>query len=120
MGLRKYTFIGFFSPVDNQPIVNLGKAGSAIPVKFGLGDDRGLNVLATGYPKSQVVQCNSADLVDGVEQTVSPGSTTLSYDRGSGRYQYVWKTDKAWAGTCRQFVVQLRDGTIRRAAFKFN
>jgi hypothetical protein len=36
----RYTFTGFFSPVDNPPTVNVAKAGSAIPVKFSLGGNR--------------------------------------------------------------------------------
>jgi extracellular elastinolytic metalloproteinase len=31
----------------------------------------------------------------------------------------VWKTNKAWAGTCRQLIVTLVDGTSHRADFKF-
>jgi hypothetical protein len=31
----------------------------------------------------------------------------------------VWKTDKAWVGTCRVFVLGLNDGTLHRANFKF-
>ncbi|MGH8468315.1 MAG: PxKF domain-containing protein [Gammaproteobacteria bacterium] len=30
-----------------------------------------------------------------------------------------WKTSKAWAGTCRQLVVRLNDGTEHKASFKF-
>ncbi|MGE5603197.1 MAG: lamin tail domain-containing protein, partial [Nitrososphaerales archaeon] len=36
-------FTGFFQPVDNLPTLNTVKAGSAIPVKFGLGGVKGLN-----------------------------------------------------------------------------
>lgn len=120
VGMLSYTFSGFFSPVDNLPIVNVAKAGSAIPVKFGLGGDRGMNIFATGYPKSQLVACSATDPVDGIEQTVSPGAATLSFSSGSGTYQYVWRTEKGWAGTCRQFVMKLLDGTSSRATFKFN
>jgi len=31
----------------------------------------------------------------------------------------VWKTEKGWANSCRQLVVKLNDGTIKRANFKF-
>jgi hypothetical protein len=31
----------------------------------------------------------------------------------------VWKTNKAWAGTCRQLVVKLADDTYYRAYFQF-
>jgi hypothetical protein len=37
----------------------------------------------------------------------------------SGLSTYVWKTDKAWAGTCRQLVIWFVDGTVARATFKF-
>jgi hypothetical protein len=36
-----------------------------------------------------------------------------------GRYTYAWKTDRSWAGTCRQFIVLLMDGTYHRANFAF-
>jgi len=32
---------------------------------------------------------------------------------------YVWKTDSAWAGTCRQLLVTLNDGTQHIAYFQF-
>jgi hypothetical protein len=31
----------------------------------------------------------------------------------------VWKTDRRWAGTCRQFMLKLKDGTVKRADFRF-
>jgi hypothetical protein len=31
----------------------------------------------------------------------------------------VYRTDKAWSGTCRRFVVRLDDGTVHRADFAF-
>jgi hypothetical protein len=34
-------------------------------------------------------------------------------------YTYVWKTDKSWAGTCRQLTVRVNDGTDHLANFKF-
>src|SRR5262249_27214781 len=47
-----YTFSGFFQPVDNLPTVNSVKAGSAIPVKFSLDGNQGLNIFAAGSPTS--------------------------------------------------------------------
>jgi hypothetical protein len=114
-----WPFEGFFSPVNNQPTLNRVNAGRAIPIKFSLGGDRGLGVLADGYPKSQDVACDSTAPVDGVEETVSADSSGLSYDAASGRYVYVWKTDRAWAGTCRQLVLKLEDGSTHRVTFTF-
>jgi len=57
--------------------------------------------------------------VDGVEETVSAGGSSLSYDASTGQYRYVWKTDKLWAGSCRQLVLQFDDGQQQRATFQF-
>jgi Big-like domain-containing protein len=115
-----YTFSGFFPPVQNSPILNGAKAGSAIPIKFSLNGDQGLNILAEGYPTSQQVNCaNVGTLQNMPTETVSPGASTLSYDAASNQYTYVWKTDKAWAGTCRQFVLRLTDGSIQIPYFQF-
>ena len=55
-----------------------------------------------------------------IEETVTAGNSSLQYDPGTQRYIYVWKTDKAWAGTCRQLIVKLIDGTEHSALFQFN
>lgn len=114
-----YAFTGFFQPVDNLPFVNSVKAGQAIPVKFSLGGNQGLNIFEPGYPKSQQIACDSTAPVDGIEETVTAGSSSLSYDASTDTYTYVWKTEKPWANTCRQLVVKLNDGTFHRANFKF-
>jgi hypothetical protein len=112
-----YNFTGFFPPVDNLPTFNEVKAGSAVPVRFSLSGDRGLGIFATGYPKSEVITCDSTSPVDGIEEVAS--GSGLSYEATTDNYIYVWKTNKSWAGTCRQFVIQLNDGTFHRAIFKF-
>jgi hypothetical protein len=114
-----YSFSGFFPPVDNPPTVNTAKAGSAIPIKFSVGGDFGLNIFATLYPKSQPVACESGAPQDDLEQTATPGSSSLSYDSTTDTYAYVWKTSKAWAGTCRQFIVKLNDATEHVVLFSF-
>jgi hypothetical protein len=87
-----------------------------VPVKFSLGGYQGLNIFATGYPASQTIVCNTSAGLDAIEQTVTAGSSSLSYDATSDQYTYVWKTDKSWAaGTCRQLTVQLNDGTSQTA-----
>jgi hypothetical protein len=114
-----YAFNGFFSPIDNPPVLNSIKGGQGIPVKFGLGSNLGLNVLAVGYPNAQQITCNTSAPLDVVEETVTAGSSSLSYDASTGRYVYVWKTNKAWAGTCRKLVVRLADGTDHTAIYRF-
>jgi hypothetical protein len=116
-----YAFTGFFSPVDKLPTFNVVKAGQAVPVKFSLRGNQGLNIFATGYPTSLTIQCtDNTGLYDAIEETVTAGGSSLSYDAASDRYTYVWKTDKAWpANTCRQFVIKFVDGSYERANFQF-
>ncbi|MBD0326526.1 MAG: PxKF domain-containing protein, partial [Pyrinomonadaceae bacterium] len=51
--------------------------------------------------------------------TVTAGSSSLSYDAASDQYIYTWKTESSWAGTCRQLVITLKDGTVHVANFRF-
>ncbi|MFF2388537.1 PxKF domain-containing protein [Agromyces sp. NPDC058104] len=113
-----YDFDGFFRPVDMGGVVNSVKAGSAVPMKFSLGGDQGLDIIADGYPKVVFTACGAA-AVDAIETTVTAGGSSLSYDAVTGQYVYVWKTQKSWAGTCGTFELQLDDGVTRTAKFKF-
>ena len=112
-------FTGFFAPVNNLPTVNTANAGRAIPIKFSLGGNRGLNILAAGYPQARQVSCNSGGLQDPVEETLTAGNAGLTYDAVTGLYSYVWKTNKAWAGTCWLLTLRLIDGTDHSASFAF-
>jgi len=113
-----YSFGGFMQPVDARPTLNSMKAGAAVPVKFSLGGNHGMNIFAAGYPKSQSIACDSMADVDGIETTVTAGGSSLAYDAASATYTYVWKTEKGWAGTCRQLVLGFADGSVQRANFK--
>jgi uncharacterized repeat protein (TIGR01451 family) len=114
-----YNFTGFFSPVANLPTLNSVKAGSAIPVKFSLSGNKGLNIFLVGAPDSQQIACDTGAPVSNLDATVTAGGSSLSYDASSDQYNYVWKTDSAWVGTCRQLVLGLKDGSARYARFKF-
>lgn len=114
----QFTFTGFFPPVDNQPIINTVNAGRAIPIKFSLNGYQGLDIFSAGYPASVAVACGTS-AEDAIEQTVTAGGSSLSYDATTDQYTYVWKTDKVWANTCRTFVLKLSDGSYYRANFKF-
>jgi hypothetical protein len=114
-----YGFTGFFDPVKNPTVVNQMKAGQAVPLKFSLGGDQGLNIFALNFPQSRKIACDTQLLIDPVEQTITAGSSSLSYDSATGIYTYVWKTEKSWAGTCRQLSVQFIDGQTYTLNFTF-
>jgi hypothetical protein len=119
-----YVFHGFFQPVENDNKWNAAQAGSAIPVKFDLSGNQGLSIFASGHPKVTLVTCPTASTsVDSIEETVAATNSGLQYDGTVnppiGQYIYVWKTDKAWASTCRQLDVKFVDGTMYSARFQF-
>ncbi len=55
-----WPFTGFSSPVDNLPTVNKANAGQAIPIKFSLGGDRGLDIFKPGCPRRSPCPATSA------------------------------------------------------------
>ena len=112
-----FTFSGFFSPVKNPPNLNDATGGSTVPMKFSLGGDAGLSIFAAGFPQSQTVNCSTGAPIGAVETTVG----TLQYDPVSGRYTYHWKTQKSWAGTCRQLTMTFADsaGTSATVRYRF-
>ncbi|HYC36971.1 MAG TPA: PxKF domain-containing protein [Usitatibacter sp.] len=116
---RAFAFAGFYAPVENTPTFNLRNAGSSVPLKFSLGADHGLAVIAAGYPASLAVACDGGAGSEALDEAAGTGAEGLTFDASSGRYQYVWKTQKSWEGSCRQFVIRFTDGTERRASFKF-
>lgn len=111
-----YDFKGFNQPLQNPPPFNKATAGGIVAVSFSLGGNQGLAIFASGYPASAEMQCGSATQLTIGLPTVG-ASPVLVY--GGGRYTYQWKTPKTWAGTCRQLIVLLADGTYHRANFSF-
>ncbi len=113
-----YAFTGFLQPVDNLPVVNRVNSGRAIPVKFKLGGNQGLDVFQPGSPNSGTYSCG-ASAEDPIEATVTASTSSLSYDAVRDEYTYVWKTETSWANSCRKLVVTLTDGTAHEARFHF-
>jgi len=124
-GLTDYTsyydFIGFEAPVYPEPEVNQANAGQAIPIQFSLNGDQGTDIFNSGYPAVHQVSCSTGDPVNSSTLTDADtsGNSGLQYDASTETYTYVWKTDKAWAGTCQQFILGLNDGSTHTATFQF-
>ena len=114
-----HDFSGFLPPVDGLPVINVVNAGQAIPVKFSLSGDKGLNIFAPSYPISSPVVCDANAPGAVIEETIMAGGSSLSYDALADRYSYVWKTDKAWKGSCRILALRLKDGSNHFAKFRF-
>ena len=111
-----WDFHGFLWPVQNPPKVNRWKAGLPVPIRFSLDGFQGAHPEAPGFPRS--VRCGS----DGEGVQVARGSKrrpVFHYERRGDRYVMLWKTERRWAGTCREFVLKLDDGSVHTARFEF-
>jgi len=113
---------GFQSPINNPPVLNTAKAGSAIPVKWQLPDGHGGFISDLGVVTSitfQKINCAnvSSTLTDPVETTAT-GNTGLRYDFTANKYIYNWQTSKSWAGSCYVFNLLLNDGSKYSANFQ--
>ncbi|MFJ9447007.1 PxKF domain-containing protein [Kitasatospora sp. NPDC101235] len=112
-----YPFGGFQAPVDNPPAVNAVNAGRSVPIKFSLGGNRGLGILAPGQPSVQEADCTTGAPIGSPVPAETAGGSSLQYDPASDTYTWVWKTVKTWAGTCQMFTLGLNDGTTHTALF---
>ncbi|HVL68544.1 MAG TPA: PxKF domain-containing protein [Vicinamibacterales bacterium] len=99
-----FDFGGFLRPLANGA---KQQAGRAIPVKFSLSGNQGLAILARALAVREVA-CGTG-LPSGPDQPADSGG--LHYDAAADHYSLVWKTQKEWAGTCRQLSIVLTDGT---------
>ena len=106
-------------PAAGEPARRDCRPGPAAPslLKFSLGGDQGLGVLAIGFPVSVDVDC--ATLAYGARRIERDGQPRRQRPHlrpaSTGTYTYVWKTEKAWAGSCRIVSVRLVDGTTHEA-----
>ena len=106
-----YGFQGFFSPVDNT-MLNVAKAGQAVPLKFRLVDANGTPItnLSSATVKASSLSCSLGETTDLVEEYAS-GSSGLQ-NLGDGYYQFNWKTPKSYAKSCKTVSLDLGDGRL--------
>ena len=93
-----YAFSGFQPPVNDFPIINIGKAGRTYPVKWQLKDKDGNFVSALTAVKSvglASVLCGTfgAAPADAIEIETT-GETMLRYDTETNQFIYNWKTPR--------------------------
>jgi len=117
-----YGFQGFFSPVNNPPIVNTGKSGKTYPVKFSLVNASGgyissLSAITDIQYKKVACGTFNGDPTDALEATAA-GGTSLRYDTASGQFIYNWQTPSG-AG-CLALFVTTAEGAIHEADFNLS
>jgi hypothetical protein len=95
--------------------LNRWKAGVPVQIRFSLNGYKGRRPEVEGYPRS--IRCGGGDA-----QRIARAAKrrpAFEYVRRLDRYTMVWKTDRDWVGSCREFVLRLDDGSVHTARFQF-
>jgi extracellular elastinolytic metalloproteinase len=109
-------FGGFQPPIQAPPTLNVRDAGSSVPVRFTLSEQGGAPDIAAVFASRQV-DCTTLAPIGTFEPVRTPGSRKLrSVD---DQYQFNWKTEASWIGTCRQLIIRLQDVADPVAYFRF-
>ena len=109
-------------PPGRQPAyVEQGEGGSGYPGEVQPRRRPGVQPLQGGIPESHFDRLSGwRDTVDTIEVYAdTAGGSSLSYDVLTGQYNFVWKTEKAWAGRCFRFEPGLKDGTSHTFEVQF-
>jgi hypothetical protein len=105
----RYEFDGFYSPLVAEPEAVTLRAGDTVPAKFSVDGDHGLDVVSRAAWRPCSVTTNDSSRAAGF----------LTYNAGPDRYTFMWTTERAWAGSCKELLLTLRDGTRHGAYVSF-
>ena len=118
-----FQFIGFDAPITNSPTLNVAQAGQAIPVAFQVLFANGIPDTNLTMPPVSIVfdpaPCTDLDTTSATTIPADASGNSGFQNLGDGNYQFVWKTPKSLSGTCGQLQVNLGDGVLHTADFKF-
>ena len=112
-----FGFSGLSAPIDRPNILNVSKAGQALPLKWRLTDANGDPVTTLSSVKVLVsdMGCASGTSADLVEEYAA-GSSGLQ-NLGDGYYQFNWKSPTSYANSCKSLRLDLGEGSARTVAY---
>jgi len=113
----RYNLSGFFGQIKAPPKLNRIPAGTFVPLRFSLGGFYGGDIFEPGFPKVNTVACPNQPETPIMETAPGTGPV-LIYNRITGNYIYIWKTERAWRNSCRELVMRFNDGSELRAIFR--
>lgn len=119
-GLSPYAFDGFLAPLSDTDTIHVVRGGSTVPLKWRATDYAGNPVDDSQHfagVSSGNIACDHAAVVESVDES-SAGESGLQY-LGDGYWQFNWKTSKSYRNTCRTLYLELADGSLREAVFRF-
>jgi hypothetical protein len=112
----RFPWLGWEPPLSgDRP--NAAQAGRTIPVRFAVGGAGKANVIA-GVRVAPVACAGSATVAAG-DPSLTAADWSVPGNHGGGDSMLLWRTTKAFGGSCRQLLVQLTDGSVHRLTFSF-
>jgi len=117
----RYNFIGFLSPISNQPTYNVAKAGQGVAMKFRLFDGNGgviSDLAAVTATQVKTAACPEGAPGDPIADDTASKSG-LHFDETDQQFVYVWNTPRSLTGKCANFVLGLNDTSMHLASFAF-
>jgi hypothetical protein len=120
-----YRFTGFFG-IAPEPALNTANAGRSIPVSWTMQDGSGAYIGDPADPWAHVdsitwyqVQCPGSPPSTNPTPSNDSGSSGLRFDDPTKTFEFNWKSETAWAGTCRRFVVTTDDTATHTFTIRF-
>jgi hypothetical protein len=119
----RYNFIGFLPPVDNPPVINVAKAGRTFPIKWQLKDANGKFISDLAVVKYNPLRYRQTSSGSAIWYDLIPGDTSgasgLRYDSSSNQFIFTWQTSSTFVGKSYELLLELNDGSVYNALFKF-
>ena len=88
-----------------------------IPLKFSVQGGSGAVVVA-GVQVAAVPCSGNAPVAAG-DPRLEPADATINDAGQDGRAMVLWRTSRGYAGSCRQLLLELTDGSVHRLTFEF-
>ena len=119
LDLEAWRFIGFEGPVEADPVRNVVKAGQGVPLKWRVLDAAGAPItdLAAASVSVKALSCSTGSTEDQLAETAT-GASGLQ-NLGDGYYQLNWKTPRSYANSCKTMRLDIGDGVLHTALFRF-
>ena len=114
-----YGFNGFTSPVQNLSVLNVLKAGRSVPLRWRVVDAQGAPVSNLGATSVGAIAISCPSATENRIYTYG-GSSSQLQNLGNGYYQLDWMSAGSLRGYCRRLELNLGDGEVHPALFKFN
>jgi hypothetical protein len=93
------------------------RAGKPLRVRFSLNGAHGRDAVQSIDVAE--VECGAGEQPAAGEPARIVKGLDVRYRPLLDAYVFLWRTERAWAGSCRQLILGLDDGSVRRGDFRF-